>query len=446
MFKVNSCGTTSLTGLTNLSMTGPTGMVGPLGIKSRVQNYLIAPMEPYIIVNAEPVPVDVDPNPDLFETESTPIILKSTRIEPNPESLVQSTRNFTMPSTSFTNGVVHTPQLSILELTRIKKGMTVLSNLTKPIIRDDIPVGQNQPTKGILKYTLGPLGLPRYDGSNYIEIHIPFQVEFNYQLYNKIYLYGRSYITFGEKYELTSSPGDRYNAEISGFNPPIESIFVGASIGVATNFYYGLENQSSTFRIRYEGYRDLLNNIPLIWEIVFYRNNPSRIDVSAETIDFQGLTGLSSGSGFLATFDLASNSGVTCTPTSMDYKDILLTTRNISTQSSGDTIDINIQPLFPLEFYSQPFESFGFTLKNDVLANYNTDLTITSPYDTSLLSTVFLSLYANTGGDISLIPTFQSTDGPGGYVTITNPNLQPQPSTSSLSNIEIENGYCKLIL
>ena len=426
MFKVNSCGTTSLTGLSNLSMTGPTGMNGPVGIKSRVQNYITAPMNPYTHIITEPVPVNVDSNPEIPLELNTITPFKG-RFAP------KLVKNMSTPP-------------SILNVKRIKK-MASAPPHTRSIFRDDIPVGQNQPIQGLLTYTLGPLQLTRYEvpepQESYLEIRLPFQVEFDSVLYNRIYIYSRSYITFGEKYELTPAPGYEYTAQISGYNPPIQSILIGASIGVANNFYYGLENDSSTFRVRYEGYRDLIYNIPHVWEVVFYRNNPSQIDISAEIIDFQGLTGLSSGYGLLSTFDLTSNSGVTCTPVSTEYKDILLTTPNISTQSSGgDTLEINIEPLYPLQFYSEYSDYFGFITKTDKMVADTSNLIITSPFDMSLLSSQFISLYGHNG--ISLRPTFESTDGPGGYVSITNPNITI--SEPYLSNIEIVDGYCKLIL
>ena len=509
MFKVNSCGTTSLTGLSNLSMTGPTGMNGPVGIKSRVQNYITKPMKPYTNIRVEPVPVNVESNPE--STLSTFAIkneLHNTLLtQPRGFRFIPQERGFrfipqergvgnpqergvgnplergvgnprergvgnplergvgnplergvgnplergnqrerinlTPFKGKFTQDIIKTqPEPHILTAKPITKSTTPLAS--KPVIRENIHVGQNQPTEGLLTYTLGPSGLQRYDGSDYIEIRLPFQVEFDYVLYNKIYLYSRSYITFGEKYELPSQPGAKFNAEISGYNPPIQSILVGASIGVASNFYYGLENGSSTFRIRYEGYRNLINNIPHVWEVVFYRNNPSQIDISAETMDFQGLTGLSSGSGLLTTFNLTTNSGITCIPTSVNYTDILLRTPNLDTSSGGnDTINVDISPLYPIIIYSEPLETFGFTLKNDIMEDDESNLLeITSPYDISLLSTVFIGLYTYLW-DISVWPTYETTHGPGGYVSITRPNLQP---TTNTSNIEIENGYCKLLV
>lgn len=426
MLRINSCGTTSLTGLSNLSMTGPTGPPGPVGVKSHIKNYIITPKSPYININANPVPLNVNPDP--------------------PELVLTTT---TPPSINVESGyyVVTSVQGNARG---IKNKIT--TPMLKPEIRPDIPVygGGQQPVIGILHYTLGPLDLPQFVMPffpNYVEIPLPFQVQYDNTLYGTIYVYGNSYITFGSVFELSSL---QFDAGINGFNPPIPSIFVGASNTLGpVDLYYGLENNTSntstgkTFRIRFDSTRESVfaDSTPIIWEVVFYANDPSRIDISAEIIDFFGVTGLSSGNGFITNFFLTSNSGVTCTPQGTNYKNINVTSNNITTVQDGDDFNVQINAIAPLVISQNLLTVLVFSTTNDIITSPN-PLILQSPFDTTVNSSIIINMSA-TGGNISMTPTFESTDGPGGYVDITNPSI----TTTGTSNIEFTvDGFCKLIV
>lgn len=424
MFKIDNCGLTALIGLSNLSMTGPTGTNGPIGVQSYVQNYIITPKSPYTRYDSEPVPVNVELNPEnvqLFGGVGTHIDIDIIDESDTLPYIVTSTHG---------------------NAKGIKR--KVFSQFNPPQNHDEILIGQTQqPTQGILYYTLGPLNLTRSTLEffpNYLEIHIPFQVEYNTVSYNKIYVYNTSYVTFGEPFDLTNTID--WEIGVNGFNPPIPTIFIATGVTYAEPFYiyHGLENGNSTFRVRYEGYRDYEFTISIIWEIVFYRNEPSRIDISTEVIDFFGITGLTGGNGFLADLFLPSNSGVTCRPHSTDYNNINITSNNITDEQVVDDLNIQINSINPLIAYKEAKSVLFLIVQNDVL-ECASNLILQSPYNTTISSA--LNILVNTvGGDISFTPTFESTEGAGGYVSITNPLI----TQDGVSNIEIDvDGFCKLV-
>jgi hypothetical protein len=70
-------------------------------------------------------------------------------------------------------------------------------------------------------------------------------------------------------------------------NPLAPGIFIGARDAGLFNLYAGAENGDTTYRIRWEGvHRYLIGTSPstidVIWEIIFYKNDPTRfsIDIS----------------------------------------------------------------------------------------------------------------------------------------------------------------------
>lgn len=430
MFKIDNCGIKSLEGLSNLSMTGPTGINGPDGIKSYIQNYIISNKPPYVNINSNPIPVEVEVETEQPEELNMMMMRMTTTMTQDFEDLQDPNDDKPYIITSIQNNIKG-----------IKKRESTPMTF-KPPYYEDIEAGQNQPAQGVDQYTLGPLNLKQYDASNYpnntfFEILLPFKVEYDFKLYDKIYIHGNSYVTFGDKYILDNIVD--WNIGVNGFNPPIPTIFIGTGVAYPKNYYHGYENDNTTFRIRYEGDREGYDEKPFIWEIVFYKNNPSRIDISAENIDFSGFTGLSNGNGFLANFFLVSNSGVICQPQNLSYKNINITSNNISTEQIANDYNIEMNPLNPIKSYTTVTPILFFLFQNDVL-EFPGSVIFQSPYDINLNSGLPMN-FTITNGDISFIPTFQSTEGPGGYVTIINPAI----TQTGTSNILIENGYCKLI-
>lgn len=418
MLRISSCGVTSLIGLglANLSPFGPEGQVGPVGVKSCIKNYVILPKVPYTNFYGVPIPVEVDPDPPDTLLQTPPPVPEQTVAREPPRPVMP-------PLTA--RGIDARPPRA---------------PTSRPVLPEEIPIGagdDTQPSQGIAYYTLGPLNLSSttFEG-DYLEIQLPFSVQYNGVLYSKIYVYPRSYVTFGSVYVLTDP--FNYNAGINGFNPPVPGIFIGAGSGIYDPYavYYGLEyeNGVTTFRIRYEA-TESDEAMPLIWEMVFYANDLSRIDISAEAINIQGFTGLSSGQGLLTAFLLTTNSGVTCRPQATTYDDINIT--STSSTQVGDDLSVEIKSIEPFKNYIGA-NPYGQT---DVLET-DKNLVLQSPFDMTI-STSFNIVMDTIGGNISFTPTFENTDGAGGYTEFNRITILSNDN----SNIQFTvDGFCKLVI
>lgn len=114
------------------------------------------------------------------------------------------------------------------------------------------------------------------DDDGYWDLDLPFSISYLGQTYNKVYLGTNSYITFG-------AGSAEYAVTVSAPNLP--KILITASDTKTKRIYYGTEGSAPnrTFRIRYEGFisyqANSMSEPGTIYEVIFYENSPSTIDV-----------------------------------------------------------------------------------------------------------------------------------------------------------------------
>lgn len=109
----------------------------------------------------------------------------------------------------------------------------------------------------------------------YWQITLPFTINFNANDYTDVYIGTNSYITFGA--------GSTAYQNLSGIEPPLPKIMLGAGDNSAQRIYHGVEGTAPnrTYRIRYEGTNattGILGSPNMVYEIVFYEATPTQID------------------------------------------------------------------------------------------------------------------------------------------------------------------------
>lgn len=114
----------------------------------------------------------------------------------------------------------------------------------------------------------------------YWTVPIPFNINFLGTGYATAYVGTNSYVTFGA--------GSTNYSALGASNPPNPKIMISANDNSAQRIYYGTEGASPnrTFRIRYEGtaaISGVLGSPNMLWELTFYENATSQIDVQIGT-------------------------------------------------------------------------------------------------------------------------------------------------------------------
>jgi hypothetical protein len=104
-------------------------------------------------------------------------------------------------------------------------------------------------------------------------VPLMFNVTFLGNTYNTIYVGTNSYITFG----AGSSAWEGLGAAM----PALPKIMISAKDNSCQRIFYGYTGvpPNRTFRIRFEGTASSSGGINLIYEVLFYENNPETIDV-----------------------------------------------------------------------------------------------------------------------------------------------------------------------
>ena len=110
----------------------------------------------------------------------------------------------------------------------------------------------------------------------YWQIAIPFTVTFAGSDYTTVYVGTNSYLTFDGGYTTYSS--------LSQSNPSSNKIHVSAADNSCQRLYSGAEGSAPnrTYRLRYEGTNSIsgtLGSPNIEWEMIFYENNPTQIDL-----------------------------------------------------------------------------------------------------------------------------------------------------------------------
>ena len=116
-------------------------------------------------------------------------------------------------------------------------------------------------------------------------IPLPWDIVYNGIPYSTVYIGTNSYITFDS--------GQTVFSGLSASTPNVNKIMIQAADNSAQRIYYGTEGSfpNRTYRIRYEGTSatsGLLGSPNMVWEVVFYENNKSQIDIQ---IGAMGRTG-----------------------------------------------------------------------------------------------------------------------------------------------------------
>lgn len=135
---------------------------------------------------------------------------------------------------------------------------------------------------------------------NFVNIPIPFPVNFLGSTYTSVYVGSNSYATFGM--------GSTVYSSISGANPPHPGIHVGAADNSFQRILYISESTTdgNIFRVRYEGTaatHGTIGSPNIVWELTFYQSQPLIVDVvvGANARGLVGRNGVTNGSGYLYT-------------------------------------------------------------------------------------------------------------------------------------------------
>ena len=122
-------------------------------------------------------------------------------------------------------------------------------------------------------------------------LSLPWNVNYLGSSYSTVYLGTNSYLTFG-------GGSNQYIANDAA-NPTLPKICISTADNSCQRMYYGTEGTAPnrTYRIVYEGTASssgTLGSPTMVWEAVFYENNPSQIDVqigaNARAGSAQGIT------------------------------------------------------------------------------------------------------------------------------------------------------------
>ena len=117
-------------------------------------------------------------------------------------------------------------------------------------------------------------------GSNddgYYSITLPWSVNYLGVSYTSIHVCTNNYLTFGA--------GAQTYSTLSSVGPSVPKICMGAMDSSWQRVYYGTEGTAPnrTYRVVYEGVAaasgGVLGSPTIVWEAVFYENNPSQIDI-----------------------------------------------------------------------------------------------------------------------------------------------------------------------
>ena len=110
----------------------------------------------------------------------------------------------------------------------------------------------------------------------YWALSLPFIVTYNGTSYNSVFIGTNSYMTFGG--------GSTQYINLSASNPALQKIMISAADNSAQRIYYGSLGSAPnrTYHVRWEGTNDTsgtLGSPNMVWEVTFYENAPSRIDI-----------------------------------------------------------------------------------------------------------------------------------------------------------------------
>lgn len=130
------------------------------------------------------------------------------------------------------------------------------------------------------------IGNTSYGGNDdgFWDITIPWNINFGSVTTNQLFVNSNSYVTFGARSSVTDFDFQinwTYNATSVAY----PKIYITASDSSCQRIYYQTSGLSPdrTFRVRYEGHTSynggVLGSPTVVWEMTFYENAPSQIDL-----------------------------------------------------------------------------------------------------------------------------------------------------------------------
>jgi hypothetical protein len=110
----------------------------------------------------------------------------------------------------------------------------------------------------------------------YWSLSLPFIITYNGTSYNSVFIGTNGYITFGG--------GSTEYSNLSASNPALQKIMISAADNSAQRIFYGSAGSfpNRTYHVRWEGTNDFsgtLGSPNMVWEVTFYENAPSQIDI-----------------------------------------------------------------------------------------------------------------------------------------------------------------------
>ena len=172
---------------------------------------------------------------------------------------------------------------------------------------------------GLSADTTPSIGHPSFGANDdgFWDLTIPWSINFGDLTTTSIFVNTNSYVLFGSRSSSSTFDSDinwNYNATSVDKN----KIYILTSDGSAQRIYSGTQGSSPnrTFRVRYEGHTSytggVLGSPTIVWEMIFYENDISRIDLqmgangrivgTASDTDFSGTSAACPvAAGFIAT-------------------------------------------------------------------------------------------------------------------------------------------------
>ncbi len=116
-------------------------------------------------------------------------------------------------------------------------------------------------------------------------ITLPWPIVFAGNTYTTVGVSSNSYVTFGGVSSVYQSAGQYTPGMLNG----LPAILIGSEDGSCQRFAYGEENDGATFRIHFQGHGSLTNGVlgspNITWNMIFHRDAPSLIEITAVQTD-----------------------------------------------------------------------------------------------------------------------------------------------------------------
>lgn len=176
-----------------------------------------------------------------------------------------------------------------LEITGPNTGYRITTNISNNVSISTI-TNSILGAVSLASSTTPNIGHPTYGANDdgFWDIILPWSINFGSNTTTNVYVNTNSYVLFGSR-----STNASYDESIFWYyneaSPSYPKIFISTVDGSAQRIYYGTEGSSPnrTYRIRFEGHINyfggVLGSPTLEWEMIFYENNPSQIDLQIGT-------------------------------------------------------------------------------------------------------------------------------------------------------------------